>query len=103
MALPRAAPGARLEETVLGGNCHWWLMERDWVLVSKCEKALNGTALLKAELVTLLPEAADEAPAVRALAGDERVLADGVKSAEVVRALEPADVEPLPVELAGAP
>ncbi len=48
-------------------------------------------------------EEADEVLAVRAFTGEERVLAEGVKRAEVVRALEPADVEPLPVELADAP
>src|SRR6266403_1538239 len=80
-------------------------MERDWVLVSKCENALNGTGLLVAELegpanVAPLLEVAEEVLAVSAFTGVERVLADGVKRGEVVRALEPAEVEPLPVELA---
>src|SRR5579859_3380539 len=78
-------------------------MESDWVLVSKCEKALKGTALLLVELVALLLEVAEEVPAASAFTGEERVLAEGVKRAEVVRALEPAEVAPLPVELAGAP
>jgi len=36
---------------------------------------------------------------VRALAGGVRVLAEGVYSAEVVRAFDPAEVEPLPEEV----
>src|SRR5258707_5035009 len=81
-------------------------MERDWVLVSKCENALNGTGLLIAELVAPanvapLLEVAEEVLAVSAFTGVERVLADGVKRGGVVRALEPAEGEPLPVELAG--
>ena len=108
IALPRAAPGARLKETVMAGNCPWWLIERDWVLVSKWEKALKGTALLFALLVTPaevepLLEVLVDVPAVSAFIGAERVFADGVKSAEVVRALEPAEVEPFPEELAAAP
>ena len=107
MALPREAPGERLKETVMAGNCPWWLMERDWVLVSKWEKALKGTALLFAELVVPadvapLLEELEDVPAVSAFTGAERVLADGVKSAEVVSALDPAEVEPLPEELAAA-
>src|SRR5258708_13183470 len=83
-------------------------MERDWVLVSKCENALNGTGLLVAELevpanVAPLLEVAEEVLAVSAFTGVERVLADGGKRGEVVRALEPAEGEPWPVELAGAP
>ena len=84
------------------------MIERDWVLVSKCEKALKGTALLFAELVAPadvapLLEVVEEVLEVSAFTGEESMLAEGVKSAEVVRALEPAEVEPLPVELADAP
>ena len=48
-------------------------------------------------------EVAEEVLAVSAFAGEESVLAEGVKSAEVVSALEPAEVEPFPLELAAAP
>ena len=40
---------------------------------------------------------------VRALGGAAIVFADAVKSADVVNAFEPAEVEPFPDELAGAP
>jgi hypothetical protein len=40
---------------------------------------------------------------VSALAGGAIVFADAVKSADVVSAFEPAEVEPFPDELAGAP
>src|SRR6202040_597507 len=98
MALPSAAPGARLKETVMAGNCPWWLMERDWVLVSKWENALNGTALLFVELVAPadvapLLEVVEEVAAASAFTGAEMVLADGVKSTDVVRALETAGGE----------
>ena len=83
-------------------------MESCSVFVSKCEKAASGTALLFAELVLpaefapLLGVVVD-ALADSAFTGGARVFADGVKSTEVVNALEPADVEPFPVELAAAP
>src|SRR5213082_830480 len=83
-------------------------MESDCVFISKCENALSGTALLGAELV--FP--ADAAPlldvlafvlAVSAFAATVSALFEGVNSADPVSALDPADVEPLPEELAGAP
>ena len=40
---------------------------------------------------------------VRALGGAAMVFADAVKSADVVNAFEPAEVEPFADELAGAP
>ena len=40
---------------------------------------------------------------VSALRGEAIVFADAVKSADVVSAFEPAEVEPFPDELAGAP
>jgi hypothetical protein len=79
------------------------------VVVSKCEKAPSGTALLVVELVA----PADVAPRldvevvvldVSAFAGGVSVFADGVNNADPVNAFEPADVEPLPEEDdAGAP
>ena len=69
------------------------------MVVSKCEKALNGTALLMVEVVA----PADVAPlldvevtalAERALAGGVRVLAAGVYSAEDVSEFEPAEDDP---------
>ena len=83
-------------------------MESASVLVSKCEKALSGTALALVELVV----PADVAPwlevvveelKVSALVGGVKVFAEAVYSTEVVVAFEPAEVEPFPVELAGAP
>jgi hypothetical protein len=83
-------------------------MESGSILVSKCENALNGTALARVELVVPaevapLLEVVAEVLEVSALAGGFSVFADAVYSTEVVRAFEPADVEPFPVELAGAP
>ena len=76
-------------------------MDRGSVEVSKCEKALNGTALLAAELVVL---AVEDDVGVNALTGGESVLAAGVKRAVVVSALDPAVVEPIEeVEEAAAP
>ena len=98
MALPNAAFDARLNDTVIAGNWPWWLMESGSVVFSKCVKALSGTALLMAELV----EPAEFAPVlegVEALAesafvGGASVFAEGVKSADEVNALDPADDDP---------
>jgi hypothetical protein len=83
-------------------------MESCSVAVSKCEKALRGTALLFAELV--LPaevaprlEFAAEVLGVSTLGGGANVLAEAVNNTEVVNAFDPAEVEPFPVVLAGAP
>src|SRR5271170_2123219 len=83
IAPPSAAFGARLNETVIAGNCPWWLIESCWVLVSKCEKAPRGTALLitelevPAELAPLL-DVELEALEVSAFAGGTSALDDGV-------------------------
>src|SRR5580704_6616906 len=95
MALPSAAFGARLNDTVMAGNWPWWVTDSDSVVFSKCEKALSGTALLVAELVA----PAEVAPLLdavvevleRAFAAGTRVFAAGVYRAEVVSALEPAE------------
>ena len=74
-------------------------MESASVVFSKWEKALSGTALLIAELVVpadpapLLDEAV-EVLAERAFVGGTSVFADGVKSAEVVSAFDPAEDDP---------
>src|SRR5580700_2116135 len=82
MASPSAAFGPRLKDTVMAGNCPWWLMESASVVFSKCEKALSGTATLNTELV-----APDElAPLLvvedklcdSAFGGGARVFAEGV-------------------------
>ena len=83
-------------------------MERYSDLVSKCENAPRGTALLFVELVATaevaaLLELVADAVEVRAFGGGERVFGDAVNSGEVVKAFEPAEVEPFPVVLAGAP
>src|SRR5271167_4499640 len=44
VASPRDAFGARLKEMVTTGNWPWWFTESGPLLVSKCEKALRGTA-----------------------------------------------------------
>ena len=84
-------------------------MDNGSVVVSKCENALNGTALLKAELV-VPAEPAPELVLVlvvvveSTLAGGVSAFDEGVKSGLPVSALEPADVEPTDEEEdAGAP
>ena len=83
-------------------------MERGSVVVSKCENALKGTALLKLELVAPaefvpLLEAVDVVVA-SAFTGGASVFAAGVYSAVDVSAFEPADDEPIDdVDDAAAP
>ena len=85
------------------------MIESASVLVSKCENALSGAALLIAELVLPadvepLLEVATDVLAVNAFTGGVRVLAEGVYNAEPVRALDPAEVDPFPDEdVAAAP
>src|ERR1017187_1930279 len=98
MALPREAFGARLNETVIDGNCPWCVIESGWVVVSKCENALSGMAWLG--LTVVAPAALTPVvPAVRTRVAGASELADGVYIAEAVSAFEPAEVEPLPEEL----
>ena len=59
IALPSAAFGARLKETVIAGNCPWWLMESGSLARSKCVNALSGTALLFAELEVVFADEFD--------------------------------------------
>ena len=98
MASPRAAFGARLNDTVMAGNWPWWLMESASVVFSKCAKALSGTALLVAELVAPAEFApvfdAEEALGESAFRGGARVLAAGVYRAEAVCAFDPAEDDP---------
>jgi hypothetical protein len=107
IAPPKAAFGARLNETVMAGNCPWCVIESASVVVSKWEKALNGTALAVVELVVpaeVAPPATFDVLVRSAFGGGVSVFADGVNSAEPVSAFEPADVEPLPEDDdAGAP
>jgi hypothetical protein len=109
IAPPSAAFGARLKDTVIAGNCPWCIIDSASVVVSKCENALNGTALLKVELVVPaevapLLEFAFTVLDVSALIGGVNVFADAVNKTELVRAFDPADVEPLPdYEVAAAP
>jgi hypothetical protein len=67
-------------------------------LLEVCEKALSGTALLMAELVAPAEFAplldVEEVLGESAFRGGVRVFADGVYSAEVVSALDPAEVDP---------
>src|SRR5580658_457081 len=98
MASPRAALGARLNDTVMAGNWPWWLIESASVVFSKWEKALSGTALAMIELVAPAEFApvldAVELLGESAFAGGASVFADGVYSAELVSALEPAADDP---------
>ena len=98
MASPNAALGARLNETVIAGNCPWWLMESASVVFSKCEKALSGTALLMAELGAPAEDAplfdVEAVVGVSAFAGGARVFAAGVYSADEVTEFDPAEADP---------
>src|ERR1035438_7698693 len=83
-------------------------MDSGSVVFSKCEKALSGTALLRVELVAPaeaapLLELEVDVPAASAFAGGASVLAAGVYSAELVRALDPAEAEPMDAKDAEAP
>ena len=91
MAWPSAALGARLNDTVMAGNCPWCVITSGSVVFSKCAKAPRGTALLMAELVV---DAVVETLAESALVGGIRVFAAGVYSAEVVSAFDPAEDDP---------
>src|SRR3984957_12540141 len=98
IASPSEAFGASLNDTVMAGNWPWGLMESASVVFSKCEKALNGTALLMVELVPPVEFApvldVEDAFGESAFAGGARLFADGVYFAEVVSALDPAAEAP---------
>ena len=99
MALPSAAFGPRLNDTVMAGNWPWCVMASGSVVFSKCAKALRGTALLVAELVAPaepapLLDVAVEVLAESAFAGGVSVGVDGVYNAEVVSEFDPAEDEP---------
>jgi len=100
MALPSEAFGAKLKDTVMAGNCPWRVIESGSVMVSKCENALSGMALLGVPLVApaeFTPPAV--VPAVRMRVAGASELAAGVYSAPAVSAFDPAEVEPLPDEV----
>src|ERR1700704_3130449 len=110
MALPRAAPGARLKDTVTEGNCPWWLMESGDLTLSKHVNALSGTALAGEELVLAFDAlvaavAVAPTPELRAFSGGVRTPEEGVNFTEAVRAFEPAAADPdaAKEEKAGAP
>ena len=42
MASPSAAFGARLNETVMAGNCPWWVIESGSVVFSKVREGAEG-------------------------------------------------------------
>src|ERR1700720_1891264 len=56
IALPSAAFGAKLKETVTAGDCPRGLMEKDSDVRSKWVNALSGTALLICELLLVFAE-----------------------------------------------
>ena len=70
------------------------MIDNGSVLVSKCENALKGTALLMVELVVLAEFTVAVELDANTLAGAESVLAEGVYSADPVSALESAEVDP---------
>src|ERR1035441_7451166 len=83
MALPSEAFGARLKDTVMAGNCPWRVIESGSVMVSKCENALSGMALLGVPLVApaeFTPPAV--VPAVRMRVAGASVFAAGVYRSE---------------------
>src|ERR1035437_7929698 len=98
MALPSDACGARLNDTVMAGNCPWRVIESGSVMVSKCENALKGMARLAIALVAP-EEFTPVVPAVRMRVAGVSVFAVGVYSTPAVSAFEPAEVETLPDEL----
>src|SRR6202162_6736788 len=53
----KAAPGARLKESVITGNCPWCVMVSGPDFVSQCVKALSGTdrALVRVEVAVVVP------------------------------------------------
>src|SRR5271156_388931 len=91
IALPSAALGARLKETVTAGNCPWCVIESGSSVCSKRLKALRGTALAAVVAVVVFAPLFE---VVTTLAGGMSVFAEGVKATEVVVAFEPADCEP---------
>ena len=98
IASPSEAFDERLNDAVMAGNWPWCVITSGSVVLSKCEKALSGTALLIAELVA----PAETAPTLgvefgfgeSAFVGGVRVLAEGVKSWEAVSAFDPAEDDP---------
>src|ERR1700734_1074199 len=95
MAWPSEALSARLNETVTEGNWPWGLIESDSVPGSIRVKAPKGTPLLGMELVLVLAELDPVLLVVvaSAFAGGVRIPEDGVKRADSVVALEPAEAE----------
>ena len=91
MASPREAFGARLNDTVIAGNCPWWLIESSSVVLVKWQNALSGTSVLSEEVVAarMLVFAT-----FSALVGAVSVLAAAVYCAVPVRAFDPAEDEP---------
>src|SRR6202034_722881 len=51
MAAPSASFDVKSNDTVIAGNWPWCMIANGSVVFSKWEKALSGTALLRAELV----------------------------------------------------
>ncbi len=81
IALPSDAFGARLNETVIEGNCPWCVIESGSVVVSKWDIALSGIALLGTELVIpaeLTPPAEEFVAGVSTRAGGVSMDDDGV-------------------------
>src|SRR5271169_4097832 len=90
IALPSAALGARLNDTVTEGNCPWRLMESgDWVR-SKRVNAPSGTAFAELDLLVAFEVLAPVAPtpALMALFGGMRTPEEGVYFTGVVSAFE---------------
>ena len=89
IAVPKAACGARLKDTVTAGNWPWWLIESASVVGVIVANVLSGTELLPAAAVLALAVPIAVAPA-RTLLGVVKSPEEGVYLTPPVRALEPA-------------
>src|SRR5215469_10030607 len=105
IALPSAAPGARLNDTVTTGNWPCRLMESGEDLRSKCANAFKGTALAALELLVRLPVPAGVGPmpVMMALGACESTAEDGVYLTGAVSAFDPAETDPEAAKVLAAP
>src|SRR5260370_37969704 len=96
IALPSAAPGARLNDNVTTGNCPWRLIERGEDFRSKRVNTLKGTAFAPLELLVRVVAVVGAAPmpAVMAVGGWERTCDGGVKLTGGVNAFDTAEADP---------
>src|SRR5258706_2382727 len=96
IALPKAAPGARLKDIVTTGNCPCRLIERGEVLRSQRVNAFKGTAFAPLELLVrvVTVDGVAPMPAVMAFNGWTRTCDEGVNLTGAVSAFDPAAADP---------